>query len=556
MLYARGHSSVLAIFKKIFGAFSKTERLIFIVAAFLVVASLVEAAALFIQSDTIAVPTGGGDYVEGFVGQPTYVNPVLAANETDISLVRLLFSNLSSLADKITLQEDGLVWDIRLKENLFWSDGEKLTSDDVIFTLQSIKESDNSSPLFKSFEGVMPQRISELEIKIRLANPYVFFPENLKSLYIVPKHIFAETPVTNWRLSRYNLEPVGSGPYAFDSYEIRPDGFITNYRLRTNKYYFAGKPLINDFSLKFFPNVDEAIKAFNAGQIDGFGGLEPKDLSTLERSYEEYAFSLPSYYAVFFNQNQNLALQDKKVRQALEAAVDRQAVLQAGPTGKGKIVRGPLLDLELITSSNVSSSGSADEILKKAGWLLNASSSVRQKKIKNSNIDLEFTLTVPQVPFIRDTAKELQKEWQAIGAKVNLSIVSPEEIAVDIIKNRDYQAILFGNVLNPPDDLFAFWNSSQGFYPGLNLSIYNNSQADRLIADIRKNADDAVRQKELAELQNIIVEDYPAIFLYSPDYLYLTRKDLRGVSPRLINEPADRFQKVAEWYLKTARVLK
>jgi len=549
---------VITTLKKIFFAFSRGERFAFLAALFFVAASSLGLSIIFVTKKTVVVPTSGGDYTEGIAGQPAYLNPILASTEADKTLVRLLFTNLNELSDKVTPDQKGKIWDVRLKENIFWSDGEKLTSDDVIFTIQKIQDSDTKSPLFSSWQGVIPQRLSELEIQLKLTSPYAFFPENLKNLYILPKHLFAETPATNWNLSRYNLQPVGSGPYAFASYENRPDGFITFYHLKANTRYFRAKPLITSFNLEFFPNAGELIQSFNAGQIDGFTGIGPNDISNIKRSYEEYPFALPSYYAVFFNQNQNLALQDRRVRQALDAGVDRNAILAAALNGKGTVSQGPVsfLAADNQLGPDTTSVESANRILDNDGWSINASTSFRQKRTKNTAVDLKFTLTVPQVSFLRDTAKELQAEWQKIGVKVDINLISPTETANDVIKNRNYQAILFGNVLNPGSDLFAFWHSSQRFYPGLNLSLYSNARADRLMMDIRQNSDAALRGKELSDLQNLILNDYPAIFLYSPYYGYFTRKDLHGVNPGLIDEPADRFQNVSEWYLKTARVLK
>lgn len=549
---------MITILKKIFFVFSHRERLIFLGALFLVAASSLGLILNFVAQKTVVVPTSGGDYTEGMAGQPTSLNPILASTESDKSLVRLLFSNLNELSDKITSEQNGQSWNVRLKENLFWSDGEKLTSDDVIFTVQKIQDPDAKSPLLPSWQGIIPQRMSELEVQFKLTTPYAFFPENLKGLYMLPKHLFAETPATNWRLSRYNLEPVGSGPYKSDSYESRADGFITFYHLKANNYYFKTKPFITNFNLEFFPNAGELIQSFNAGQIDGFADIEPSDVSHIKRSYEEYVFSRPSYYAVFFNQNQNAALQDRKVREALDAAVDRNAVLAVALNGKGIINRGPISILSPViqSTSGTVSLESANQILDDDGWNINSSTSIRQKKIKKTAVDLEFTLTVPQVSFLVDTAKELQAEWQKIGIKVDVNLVSPEQTTNDVIKNRNYQAILFGNVLNPTADLFAFWHSSQRFYPGLNLSLYNNAKADRLIMDIRQNPDASLRGEKLSDIQNLILNDHPAIFLYSPYYLYFARKDLLGVNPGPIDEPAGRFQNVSEWYLKTARVLK
>ncbi len=545
------------IFKKIFSVFSRSERRVFIAAFVLVLASSVSLVVLFIKEKTVVVAAHGGNYTEGVLGQPTHINPVTASNEADKSLVRLLFSNISDISDKIIVDKTGKNWGIRLKENIRWSDGEKLTSDDVIFTIQKIQDPDSGSPVSPSWQGIGVNRVSELELEITLGSPYSFFSENLKQLYIIPKHLFAETPVSNWRLSRYSLQPVGSGPYAFDSYEAREDGFITAYHLKTNKFYFASRPLITEFNLRFFSNAVEMINMFNSGQIDGFA-IDSGQAGGIKRPYETHKFFLSSYYAVFFNQGQNLALQDKKVRQALSIAVNRRELVDEILKGSGEIRFGPVSAALLQNSEGQASDFStetANQILDSSGWLM-GSSTVRQKTIKNSKINLELNLLVPQISFLQKTAEKLQIYWANIGVKTNIIPLQPEDISGDTIKNRNYQTVLFGNMLNPPTDLFAFWHSSQRFYPGLNLSLYNNKQVDNLITSINRSTDDSKRSSDILNLQNVISGDYPAAFLYSPYYVYFSIKDLQGIQAGLINEPTERLNNVAGWYLKTTRSLK
>lgn len=543
------------IFKKLFYAFSRTERIAFITALVFALFSSVALGSIFIKEKTVVVPAAGGSYTEGILGQPAHINPVTASTEADKSLVRLIFSNLSDISDKIAADKTGKNWDIRLKENIHWSDGEKLTSDDVIFTIQKIQDPDSGSPLSSSWQGVGVNRISELELQITLGSPYSFFEQNLKELYVVPKHLFAEAAVGNWNLSKYYLQPVGSGPYSFDSYEVRDDGFITAYHLKPNKTYFASRPLISEFSFKFFKNTPDLIGNFNSGQIDGFA-LDSGQADGIKRPYEKHDFLLSSYYAVFFNQSHNITLQDKKVRQSLSIAIDRKNLVDEILNGNGEERFGPFSPsvLQNIQTDNFSAD-TANQILNDDGWTM-GDSRVRQKSIKNSKIPLEFRLLVPQIPFLEKTAEKLQNYWGALGVKTDIATLPIEEISGDAVKNRDYDAILFGNMLNPSGDLFAFWHSSQKLYPGLNLSLYGNKQADNLITSINQSIDDSKMASDVQSLEDIISGDYPAAFLYSPYYSYFSRKDLQGVQSGLINEQADRLDNVDGWYLKTARSLK
>ncbi len=539
--------------KKIFLAWNLRERFIFWIAAGVFFVSSVALAGAALQESTTVVPAKGGEYIEGVVGQPTYVNPVLAASEADKVLVRLLFANLTALADKIEPEESGRVWRVRLKEDLRWSDGAQLTSDDVIFTVERIQDPETQSPLFMSWQGVAANRLSELEVQFNLVAPYPFFTQNLEGLYILPKHIFADTPSANWRLSKYNLEPVGSGPYKYEKHLLSPNGFVDNYLLAENPAYVGGAPLIQKFGVRFFSKAEDLVKAFNVGEVGGFAGLTPEAVSQVNRPYQSLSFQLPSYYAVFWNQSQNLALKDKTVRKALSLAVDRSQLVQDIFGGRAAAVDGPAPSagepVAALAPEEIAS------ILDEAGWKA-GENGAREKAVKNGKIPLEFTLTLPDVPFLLKTAEELKTAWEKIGARVNLSPVAAQEIAQGPIKNREYQALLFGNIMNPPGDLYSFWHSNERFYPGLNLSLYSNPEADKIMESIRREFDPATREEKLAELNTIIKSDYPAAFLYSPSYEMIATKDLRGVSTGLVSDPADRFRNVNQWHLKTARALK
>ncbi len=181
---------------------------------------------------------------------------------------------------------------------------------------------------------------------------------------------------------------------------------------------------------------------------------------------------------------------------------------------------------------------------------------VRVKTIGKTQIPLELTITVPQIDFLTKTADILQQQWQAAGIKLNIVTQPADQIGASTIKNRDYEMLLYGNVLGRSSDLFSFWHSSERFYPGLNLAIYNNKSADSLIESIRQNLDPDSRTQQFNTLLSTIVGDYPAVFLYSPDYLYIASKNLHGLDSGFIAEPADIWRIAGKWYLNTARVLK
>jgi peptide/nickel transport system substrate-binding protein len=384
-------------------------------------------------------------------------------------------------------------------------------------------------------------------------------------LYILPKHIFAETPPGNWHLSDYNLKPVGSGPYQFASYNKNSDGFISSYQLAAWNGTPEAHPLIPDFNIDFFNDENTLVAAFNSGTIDGFGNVSPEDIAEITRPDNTVAWPTSAYYAVFFNQSVNLGLQDAAVREALSSAVDRNALVSAALGGYGTPEYGPIPQgaqyynpavASGTSLSTASSTSLAESLLDNAGWTITGSSTFRSKVINGATIPLVVNLTVPQIDFLANTASYLQAAWEAIGVQVNVIPDSSDDIVNNLIPARNYESLLFGNVLGPSSDLYSFWDSSQDFAPGLNLSLYNSTTVNSLIEKARQNPVSASTSVELASAQADIAASYPAIFLYSPDYVYVTNSDVQGITTQLLTDPSDRFREIGSWYLNTARVLK
>lgn len=542
------------MFKKIFETFSRTEWLIFGIALFVFAASFIFSASEIFRENTISAPIAGGEYFEGMIGQPTFINPVLGeAGEADRTLSRLIFDDILSLAESRKISDDGKVFNIRLKEDAKWHDGEPITSDDVIFSIRAIQNPDSRSALFSAWRGVEVQRISEREIKLTLSSPYAFFENTLQNLRPIPKHIFGVVPAANLRLSNYNLEPIGNGPFRFEFFEKKRDGFIVEYRLVRNENYFGEKPYLGKFTFRFFPDEKELADAFNAGALDGVWGLAYRDLEKIKISHRLFKLKMPRYYAVFFNPFAREELKNGNVRRALAAAVDRAEIIERVFGGNAAPVYGPLLNFFENGAAEESVVGAAD-LLEKDGWRLNAEG-VREKKVKKDLLKLEFNLAVPQMPFSLEAAELIKESWTEIGVKTNLLAMPPQEIN-ETIKTRNYEMIFFGNILGGSPDIYSFWHSGERFYPGLNLALYENRAVDALIESVRRNLNPAERERGLKTLQSLIAGDAPAAFLFSPDYFYVVKnKPVVEISESL-SFSDERLENVNKWHLKTAKVFK
>lgn len=472
--------SKISTIRATFNILSRPERIGLVGAGLILFTSLLFWVGLVLDQKTTKIPVAGGEYHEGLTGQPVYINPVIADNDADRDIAALIYAPLTDLVKDYSLGDEGKVYIVNLKENLLWSDDERITSDDVIFTVKTIQDANARSPLFQTWQGVIAERESEIQLRFVLRSPYVFFGKNLERLPVIPKHIFDNVPPANLRLSNYNLEPVGNGPYKFSGYEKRKDGFIGEYRLAANENYPGKKPFIEKFVFKFYETEDALVSAFNARAIDGFGGINPKNVEYLSPNRKISQLILPRHYAIFFNPSINAALKDKNLRLALIQSVNKKRIIEEVFGGQALEVDGPLLvGLEGYNAEAYAKIEYAPELAKET---------ITALKEKNKNLGLEFNIVVPQVEFLVKTAEMVKEDWEAAGVKINLVVLNPSDIAGEVIRTRNYEMLLFGSIIANSPDLFSFWHSSERFFPGLNLSIFNSGEVDELLEKVRQTS--------------------------------------------------------------------
>jgi peptide/nickel transport system substrate-binding protein len=552
------------------------------------------------------VPAFGGEYTEGLIGAPRLINPLLAqTNDVDMDLSRLIFAGLvrydqnlhiiPELAEHWTISEDKKTYTFVLKPNLTWHDGEMLTADDVVFTIQSILDPDFKSPLLISFRGVTAKKVDAQTITFTLPEPYPEFLDAL-TVGILPEHIWGNIEPINANLNEYNLRPVGAGAWQFAALTKDRLGNVKSVTLTPFADWTGDKPYIEHLIFKFYPDFETAATALTNHSVDGMSFL-PKHLKATiapQRHLTLYSFPVPQFTAVFFNEKQNDVFKDKNVRTALAQAIDRDQIVTDALQLEGKRINGPLLPevapaLDEKYTLNYDAAKAA-ELLDEAGWksitpeqyqaAQNPTvatttetdgaetepvpsepvttppaddpglSSYRQKDGKI----LEITLTTVNQPESVAVARLIQEHWQHIGVLTHLEITEVSRIAREVIKPRNYQALLFGEIVGPDADPYPFWHSSQNQDPGLNLAVFSNRQVDTLLENARSAKTDEEKAKAYDEFQTIIANDVPAIFLYVPTYTYVAASAVKGVGVDRVLLPADRFNNIQHWYIKTRHV--
>jgi peptide/nickel transport system substrate-binding protein len=515
-------------------------------------------------SRTQTEPKVGGKYTEGLLGQPRYINPILSqTNDVDRDLTEVLFSSLFTydgqgnivpdLAQEYTVSDDHKTYEIRIRDNVTWHNGEKLTAEDVVFTVKTIQDKEYGSPLRVIWEGIDVEKADDLTVRFTIRNPYAPFLHNL-TFGILPKHLWAGISGANFALADYNLfNPIGSGPYKFKKLKKNSSGGIESITLiRTDNAF------IDTLVFRFYNTQEDLIKAYSGGQVDGIAPISSINQPKARRGTNVYSLNLPIYHSVFFNQTESKVLADENVRIALSHATNKQEILEKVLNNQGTIINSPIL-LEWLNHEDSFEDyefnlDKAREILEENDWLENEG--IREKEDDDEVIRLEINLTTTDWPELKQTAEILQQQWEAIGMQVNLDIIDPISIKQDYIQPRQYQALLFGEVLGADPDPFAFWHSSQKKDPGLNLAMYQNKDADKLLEEGRQSLDLNERIEKYQKFQEIVKEDAPAIFLYSPSYTYLVDKDVKGISLEKLPLPSQRFCQIEKWHIKTKRISK
>lgn len=554
-------------------SFSKKEQIVFLVLGVLLFSSTLSLLWKVNQTMLVKVPSYGGSLVEGVVGTPRFINPLFAISDADRDVTSLVYSGLlratengvleNDLAERLEVSEDGLIYTFTLKDGLTWHDGRAVTADDVVFTIEKAQDPTLRSSKRASWNGVIVEKINDKEVRFILEEPYAPFQENA-TMGILPKHIWGEIDSEQFAFSKYNVEPIGSGPYKIKKVKTKKDdaGIPKYYDLVPFKKFAMGKPYISELRIRFYSNIDALLKAFEDGEVASINSVPPQIVGGLTSGgYKVEQSPFPRVFGVFFNQNQAEIFTEKSVRRALNTAINKEQIVNNilygyatalnSPIPPGALgYNGEVVDDEFI--SNEERIEYSRSILEDNGWKFDEDENVMVKKADR----LEFSVSTSDVPELKEVANSLKEQWEKLGARVEVKIFEEGSLKQNVIRPRKYDSLLFGEVVGRGSDLFAFWHSSQRLDPGLNIAQYANIATDKLLEDAREITDMSERIKKYNEFEKEVLSDIPAVFLYSPDFIYVLPKKIRGVELGSATTPSERFLNVSNWYIETDNVWK
>lgn len=575
---------------------NRTERLI-IGSCFLVI--ILGSSVLvvgFYKTHLQTIPVNGGEYIEGVIGSVKYINPLYSTvSDVDSDIASLVFSALfkrgedsqlvNDLVKSYNISSDGKAYTIQIRSDAKWHNGSPLTADDIVFTFEAIKNSQYKSPLRAGFAGVEIEKIDDQTVKFNLAEPYAAFLD-LLTFGILPQDLWQQIEPASAGLAELDLKPVGSGSYKFKSLVKDKSGNIRSYTLIRNENYYGEPAHISSIVFKFFGNITELIAALNSNLISGISYLPDQSRGEVvaQDSLNFYRLNLPKLTAIFFNAKVNPMLADKKVRQALAYAIDKREIVGQVISGDARTIDSPILPESFAYNPGARKYNydvaTSSQLLREAGWkiaelhdqditkaredLASKGEAVKKQATAKINIGagkwlekdnnyLSIELTTVDSPEYSQSAELIAKFWRAVNVKTKVNLVPANQIVTEIIKSRNFSSLLYGEITGADPDPYAFWHSSQIGQAGLNLADYSNKEADKLLEDGRLTNDSKVRQEKYAKFQEILAEDEPAIFLYSPYYTYVQSKNIKGFKVKSVISPSDRFTDVSQWYMKTGK---
>src|SRR3989338_1722065 len=327
----------------IFDLLGRGSRALFIFFAILLFVSSTALLYMLKQSLVVEVPAHGGSLSEGIIGSPRFINPVLAISDADLDLTALVYSGLlratpqggyaPDLANSYTVSPDGKTYTFTLRDTVTFQDGSPVTAEDIAYTVQKTQDPALKSPLRANWDGVVAEAVDKKTVRFTLKSAYAPFVENL-TLGILPKARWGGVSDEEFPFSELNASPVGSGPYKVASVSRTSSGIPSLYSLDSFKGYALGEPYLSRLYIRFYQSEGALLTALQQGEVDSASGISPGNLKDLPAEDIKTA-PQNRIFGVFFNQNQSAVLRAPEVRKALDDAINRAELVQAGLGGYG-----------------------------------------------------------------------------------------------------------------------------------------------------------------------------------------------------------------------------
>ena len=540
-----------------------TARDKFIVVALIGLMAIASVGAVFLDQAERSgrIPAYGGTYVEGVVGVPQYLDPVLASGDLDSDVVRLVFDGLTELSRDgsvvpglaaFTTEDDGKVWTFTIRSDAKWHDGVPVTAADVAYTVSLVQDKAYVGTYSDAFHGVKVEALSDHVVRFTLPEAFGGFAVNT-TLPLLPAHLLNGVTYNLLPRQVFNQRPVGTGPFRVVEADSR------QVTLAANDDYYAlhpdrQRPYLDRLILRSYPDTTQALTALSRGEVDGVGGLTTGDAERVRGSQNATLYSFPTsdFTALFFNLRPDKpTFRDRTVRQAIATAIDRGKVLDVAADGRGRVADEMVPPTSWAYVKDVTryqhSTADAAKMLDDADWKDHDGDGIRDK----NGVRLAFTLSTSDEPARVAAAQQIVNDLRGVGIAAEVRSVPFGQLLDTVVPGRSYDALLLGITGSGDPDPYSLFHSTEIADPGHNFSGYFTLPIDRALESARRTSDQAKRVQLITPVFQTIATDVPVVFLYFSDYLYAQDTQVQGLRIMPIVSPSDRLWNAADWYVKT-----
>lgn len=526
------------------------------ISLYIILGAGIFASVWFGKLDEYILKSSDDRIVEGTVGTLGVLNPMfIPHSQVDRDIQALLFEKfldvdmngdpLPVIAKSWNITSNGRVYDFVLDDSLYWSDGEKLDADDVIFTFQTATELSaqfGKDTFGNSLDGVKIEKTGRYSVRFTTNERNATFFESV-AVYIVPEHRFEGVNMGTIETSIFEDFPVGSGPYRL----VRKNS--SSIQMERNSYYRSDVN-IRYFEYRLYPTVRDLEVAFRNSQLDAIGNMWLRDI----RYYDEYSKNytllsthLPFKKKIMFVNNRVSPLSDSSLRAGLNLITDREGILEDAQ------IDGVASDTTFAQTSWAyepsigSLSYNPEAAVKEFGEAGYSKDEVTGFYETDEGKILTLTLTYLKSELNDSLAKSIQSFYEDEGVLIDLDPQGYDQMTQETLATRDFELLLYELEITVDPDQYNLWHSLRVDYPNLNLAGYSFNRADILLERARENTDVALRSEDYEILQRLLVNDAPVVVLYEPEYNYVVGKRIKNVSLDGVFFPAQRFSNVADW---------
>lgn len=521
------------------------------------------------------VPVQGGVYTEALIGEFQRLNPILDTyNDADRSVDALIFSSLikfddrglpvGDLAESWGISQNGTLYNFTLRDDIFWHDGQQVTSNDVLFTIELLRSGGMTIPkdVQEFWQGIEVTVLNERNFQIRLPEPYSPFLDYL-TFKILPSHLLGEKSYNEIINDDFNVQPIGSGPYVFSKLVLDQD-YIIGVELVYNPAYHEGSAFIETLVFLYYPDVESAWQSYLDGVTQGVSGLGNGEIlqqALKDEDISVYSSRLPQFTTVFLNLDNSAVewMSDITIRKALLMGINRAEIVDKIYNGQAVITDSPILpgtwSYYKVGAVVEYDPAAANDLLVKNGYELTERESDGKVIRQKGEEFLSLILLYPDEDFYEQIALLIQEGWTQLGFEVTIEPVPYDQLINDRLAQRDYETALVDiNLARTPDpDPYPFWNQVQAT-TGQNYSQWNHKMASEYLEKARVTVDIAERTRFYHNFQVIFNQELPSLILFYPIHNYGISKEIQGVRVGPLFDVVDRFNALPDWFLEATFV--